>query len=119
MLYQLHIHYTLTLVANTGKCSVTGTVKRGFVSEFDCTIDVDYSDHENFEIISFTFEQTSFGDEFTVDKDSDPDLFKLLMRGVDYEWLSIYECIQEMIAADISDAQYNRPESYEDVSMGR
>lgn len=119
MLYQLHIPYTVALVANTGRCSVTGTVKHGFVSEFDCQIDVDYNDHEDFEVVSFTFEQTSFGDEFTVDQQSDPDLFKLLMRGVDYDWLSINERIQEMIASDMADACDDRGDWLRDMQMSR
>ena len=118
MLYQLHIPYTLTLVANTGTTAM-GQIKRGFVSEFDCTIDVDYNDHEDFEIISVTFEQSRWADEFHVDAKSDPDLWKLMTRAFDYDWKDLGDKIRECIVDDISESKYNRPESYEDVSMGR
>ena len=114
----LHIPYTLSLVANTGR-SPSGLIKRGFVAEFDCQIDVDYTDHEDFEVVSFTFEQTTFNDEFTVTAESDPDLYKLLARGVDYDWLSINERIQEMIASDMSDSCDDRGDWLRDMQMGR
>jgi len=97
----LHIPYTLSLVANTGR-TPTGQIKRGFVSEFDCQLDVEYTDHEDFEVVSVTIEQCSFCDEFTVDAESDPELWKLMQRAVDYDWLSINERIQEMIASDMA-----------------
>lgn len=114
----LHIPYSLTLVANCGHTAMN-TIKRGFVSEFECDIDVDYRDHGDWEIVSVTFEKTRWNDEFVVDENSDPDLWKLMKRAFEYDWKDLGDKIAEAISNDLSDAGYDSAVYYRDVSMGR
>lgn len=96
----LHIPYTLSLMANIGRDAALGTIKRGFVAEFDTTLDVDYEDFQNWEIVSITFEQTRWNDEFFVDEVSDPDLWKLVKRAIEYDWKDLEDKVRECILSD-------------------
>ena len=96
----LHIPYTLTLVTNLGRDAVLNTIKRGFVAEFDCTLDVDYEDTRNWEITSITFEQTKWNEEYSVDEKSDPDLWTLIQRSFEYDWKDLGDKVREFIVED-------------------
>lgn len=96
----LHIPYTLTLVSNLGRDATLGTIKRGFVAEFDCTLDLDYTDTRDWEITSITFEQTKYTDEFSVDEKSDPQLWALVQRAFEYDWKDLGDKVREFIIED-------------------
>jgi len=115
----LHIPYTLSLVSNIGRDAALGTIKRGFVAEFDCTLDVEYSDTRDWEINSVTFEQTQWTDEFSVDEKSDPDLWKLIQRSIEYDWKDLGDKVRECIINDHAEYGDDSAERYRDESMGR
>ena len=115
----LHIPYTLSLMANLGRDAALGTIKRGFVAEFDTTLDVDYEDAQNWEVVSITFEQTRWNDEFHVDEASDPDLWKLVQRGLDYDWKDLQDKVRERILSDVADYGDDRGDYLRDMQMGR
>lgn len=115
----LHIPYTLSLMANTGRDAALGTIKRGFIAEFDCAVDVEYTDHEEWEITSVTFEQTRWNDEFVVSEKSDPDLWKLVLRAIDYDWKDLGDKVRECIIEDDANAKFDSAKHYSDMSMGR
>ena len=115
----LHIPYTLTLVTNLGRDAVLNTIKRGFVAEFDATLDVDYADTRNWEITSITFEQTKWTDEFSVDEKSDPDLWKLIQRAIEYDWKDLGDKVREFIIEDHAEYGDGRGDYLRDMQMGR
>ena len=115
----LHIPYTLTLVTNLGRDAVLNTVRRGFVAEFDATLDVDYEDTRNWEITSITFEQTKWTDEFSVDEKSDPDLWKLIQRAFEYDWKDLGDKVREFIIDDHAEYGDDRGDYLRDMQMGR
>ena len=115
----LHIPYTLSLMANIGRDAALNTIKRGFICEFDCTLDVDYSDAAEWEITSVTFEQTRWNDEFYVSEKSDHQLWALVLRAIDYDWKDLGDKVRECIIEDDSNAQFDSAKHYSDVSMGR
>lgn len=113
----LHIPYTLSIMANLGRDAVLNTMKRGFVAEFDCTLDVDYTDASDWEVTGITFEQDRWSDEFHVDAKSDPDLWKLIQRGIEYDWKDLGDKVREMIIADIADYGDDRGDYLRDCWM--
>jgi hypothetical protein len=115
----LHIPYTLTLVANTGRDPILNTIKRGFIAEFDATLDVEYTDHEDWEIVSVTFEQTRWNDEFEVSAESDPDLWKLIQRSFEYDWKDLGDKVREFIVEDHAEYGDDRGDYLRDMQMGR
>ena len=115
----LHIPYTLTLVTNLGRDAVLNTIKRGFVAEFDCTLDVDYEDTRDWEINSITFEQTQWNDEYSVDEKSDPDLWKLIQRAFEYDWKDLGDKLRECIIDDHAEYGDDRGDYLRDMQMGR
>lgn len=94
--YSLHVPHTMSLLAHLGR-DFDGRAKRGFISEFDCTVDVDYENTENWEISSITIEQSRWNDEFCVTAKSDPDLWKIVTRALDHDWKDLSSRINEMI----------------------
>lgn len=96
----LHIPYSLSLLANTGRDPALGTIKRGFIAEYECVLDVDYTDTQDWEVVSVTFEQTRWNDEFVVSPLSDPDLWKLVVRAMDYDWKDLSDKVRECIIDD-------------------
>lgn len=115
----LHIPYTLNLMANIGRDAALGTIKRGFVAEFDTTLDLDYEDTQNWEITSITFEQTRWNDEFSVDEKSDPELWKLVLRAIDYDWKDLGDKVREFIIDDHAEYGDDRGDYLRDMQMGR
>lgn len=115
----LHIPYTLSLMANIGRDAALGTIKRAFVAEFDTTLDVDYEDTENWEVNSITFEQTRWNDEFSVDGKSDPELWKLVLRAIDYDWKDLGDKVRECIINDHAEYGDDRGDYLRDMQMSR
>ena len=115
----LHIPYTLTLVSNLGRDAVLSTIKRGFVAEFDCTLDIDYENTRNWEITSITFEQTKYTEEFSVDEKSDPDLWKLIQRAFEYDWKDLGDKVRECIIDDKADYDDGRGDLEYDLRAER
>lgn len=94
--YSLHVPHTMSLLAHLGR-DFDGRAKRGFISEFDCTVDVDYENTENWEISSITIEQSGWNNEFCVTAKSDPYLWKIVNRALDHDWKDLSARINEMI----------------------
>lgn len=117
--YATHIPYTLSLLANIGRDAALGTIRRGFVAEFDCELTVEYEDAENWEITDVRFEQTRFAGEFVVSAESDPDLWKLIKRGFDYDWKDLSDKIRECVVNAWEDRRSERGEWLRDMQMGR
>ena len=115
----IHIPYTLTLVTNLGRDAVLNTIKRGFVAEFDCTLDVDYADTRNWEITSITFEQTKWNEEYSVDAVSDPDLWTLIQRSFEYDWKDLGDKVREFIVEDHAEYGDGRGDYLRDMQMER
>ena len=115
----LRIPYTITLVTNLGRDPILNVMKRGFVAEFDATLDVEYEDFQNWEVASITFEQTKWNDEFSIDEASDPDFWKLIQRAFEYDWKDLQDKVREFIIEDDANAKYDSAERYSDMSMGR
>lgn len=123
--HTIHVPHTLSFMANIGRDKALGTHIRGFVAEFDCSIDVEYSEPADYEIASVTFEQTRFDAEFTVTPKTDPELWAIIKRAFDYDWKGLEAKIAEMIHADIGDRKDDvADQRYEDMrdrhlEMGR
>jgi hypothetical protein len=80
--YSLRIPHTLALNSVLSK----GPVKTyGFVAEFDCEIEIDYEDPDNWEITGLRFEQTKWNPEFTITPKSDPAFWALIDRALKLE----------------------------------
>ena len=107
--YSLHIPYSLEITTKTGPA------KAGFVAEFDCQIDVDYEDDENWEITSVTVEQSRWNDEFSISAKTDPDLWKIVLRSIDADWKAIQEKILEWMGEDYSDRRAARCDDAHDA----
>ncbi len=125
MAFSLNVPYTLPLMANVGRDPAYGTIKRGFVAEFDCTLNVEYSDADDWEVISVTVEQTRWNEEFSISEKSDPQMWKIIDRSMTYDWKDVSDRVIEMIRADISDRKDDvGDQRYEemrdrDMEMGR
>ena len=115
----LRIPYTITLVSNLGRDPILNVMKRGFVAEFDATLDVEYEDFQNWEVASITFEQTKWNDEYSIDEASDPDMWKLIQRAFEYDWKDLQDKVRECILSDVAEYGDDRGDYLRDMQMGR
>ena len=111
--YTLRVPYTLSLMANVGRDVALNTIKRGFVAEFDCELVVEYEDTDNWEVDHIRFEQTRWNEEYTVSPTSDPDLWKLVERALEYDWKDLGDKVRELIV----EAWYDRRDEVGDHKM--
>ena len=107
--YSLHIPDTLEITTKTGPA------KAGFVAEFNCQIDVDYEDPDNWEITGVTVEQSRWNDEFSISAKTDPDLWKIVLRALDADWKAIKDKILEWMGEDYSDRRAARCDDAHDA----
>ena len=112
--FTLTVPYTLSFMANIGRDAAFGTIKRGFMAEFDCSIEVEYTDPDDWEIVGIHFDKTKWADGFGVDSASDPDMWKLVERALEYDWKDLESKIIELMYEDYSDRRAAREDDAHD-----
>jgi hypothetical protein len=105
--------WTMSLIAKRAR-DLAGYFPTGLVGEFDAELTIDWwgeGDGEyGWELSQIAVEWTTPPDRFVVDKDSDPDLWKLIMRGFKADEAALSEKILERIDEALSDEIYEAAE---------
>ena len=97
----LHIPYTLEISALIG--NTNGVRQFAFCGcEFDAELVVEYTSPEDWEITGLLFTQTRWNPEFEVTGESDPDLWRVIVRGIDLDDKAISSLVVEQIHEDIA-----------------
>lgn len=113
--YTLTIPYCLPLIANIGSDPVFGTTRRGFISEFECELSIDYEDIDNWAVVEAIFDKTGFADGFIVSATSDSTLWKLIDRALEYDWKDLSDRVRQAIIDAERDREDGRGDYLHDL----